>query len=238
MRYTLGLVSTLLLATACTNTQDLGNQTNPLDAVLGQWDGYVEDYQFMSGSDAIRIVVTTPDGASLTGTVVMGAGTPPAPPTDPNVGWPVGLNTGNPAAISMDQCLPMEGFAYVIVDASLTDSRLRFTVQPAELWTPWCALQTPYEREPGRGVFACVPNGTTGCTPGSQPPDVCCLDDAPIDCGKLALCDLGSPCACDATSCTAGSLSPFTFDIAIRDNIADGSGEIPDLHNLRLTRTK
>src|SRR5262245_11819732 len=103
-------------------------------ALIGDWQGYIENYQFPSGSDAIVVAVQSGQGSQIGGHVVFGAGQPPQKPTDPNVG-PPGV-THDPAKLF----LPWEGFAYTILQSSLTDTRLRFSIKTREVFKAWCEL--------------------------------------------------------------------------------------------------
>ena len=52
------------------------------------WTGYVEGYQFPSGSNAIRLAFAIDSYGQVAGMVFFGDGPPPPPATDPNVGYP------------------------------------------------------------------------------------------------------------------------------------------------------
>src|SRR5579872_3314625 len=66
--------------------EDAGTSLDPL---FGPWTGYIENHQFPSGSDVLNLVLAKQADGSPGGTLVFGMGTPPAPPTDPNVAyWP------------------------------------------------------------------------------------------------------------------------------------------------------
>ncbi|HEY3358086.1 MAG TPA: hypothetical protein VGQ83_32855 [Polyangia bacterium] len=247
MRTALALVATLLLGSACTNTQDLGNHPSALDAVLGQWDGYVEDYQFPSGSDRVTVTLA-PDGTGgLAGTLVVGVGDPPPPPTDPNAMYPPSVDTNLVDLNPMNH--PIEGIPYTIRDPALTDARLRFSVATPELWVQWCALQTPYYW-PEPQLYYCTPHGVTERDGTCWFVDPSSGVETHRDCATLALpfsLGNGMGCACTADGCSLDPAQQITMhlDMAIRGDIADGTAAWGDAafptwpsHTLRLTRTR
>ncbi|WP_437325554.1 hypothetical protein [Sorangium sp. So ce381] len=65
------------------------------------------------------------------------------------VGLEVGYNIG----------LPYEGFDFTMLGAQLTDRRLRFAIDPRELWKRWCELLAS---NPGSGSYKCMHNGGHG----------------------------------------------------------------------------
>lgn len=185
------------------------------------WIGYVENYTFPSGSDVIKLSFAYDSNGQVVGQVILGNGTPPAPATDPNVGYPPGF-TG-----PIYEPTEIEGFAYSIVGGTLAGSRLRFTIEGTEPWAGWCALQTP----PSDGSSGCLPNlsraeisqaqcsytTTSGAT-------------SAVDCGKWYLCEgpmgtsAASVCFCTSTGCGARpGLFPTSFDMFLANGAASGS---------------
>jgi hypothetical protein len=186
------------------------------------WTGYLENYQFPSGSDAVKLsFATDPAGDVVAGTVTFGAGSPPPPATDPDTRYPPG-----PTQISTTTVV--EGFPYTIARGTLTASRLRFTIWQTEVWTGWCALQTPVPNSP-----LCVANA--GYSIGGS--DLCYQQGVQVNCDKLTLCD-GQVCACTGAGCAVNYFGGVEFDMALSTNGADGSitGQLGD-HNIRLTQT-
>jgi hypothetical protein len=183
------------------------------------WTGYVEDYTFRSGSDALTMTFGTDAKGIVKGTIVLGAGTPPPPATDPNIGWPAGVV--DLTLFSNGDGYVAEGYTYAYDGGSFDTHRLRFTVNLWQLWAGWCALQTP----PVDGSTGCIPNWG-----GSVTPNACSLQNpstganVPIDCTKLALC-LGSPaCTCNASGCTNSDNSDtLSFDLFVTDDTASGT---------------
>jgi hypothetical protein len=208
--------------------------TGPLGPTQS-WTGWTENYQYKSGSDVVRLSFASDPNGVVVGQVTLGAGTPPPPATDPNVGYPEGSIT-NYSDVSLGiRYTVLEGFSYTMYEGIVTKNRLRFTIQPNEPWTGWCALQTPAVD----GSGSCLPNWSMT----SDPDKDCYLIDATsgalvsIDCGKLNLC-FNHYCLCSTTSCRLKlPTDPFIpgdptqladelalhFDMALTGDIAAGS---------------
>ena len=200
---------------------------------LGQshsWTGYIENYQFADGSENVRFTFAADSTGQAVGTAVFGSGTPPAPATDPNVGYPPGLMAGQGPGNWI------QGFSYSMTNGKLASNRLRFTLLNFELWSGWCALQTPLDDS---GM--CVPNGSAACVNGK------CTITNPVngqtitvDYGKMELCSMGWVCLCSTTTCVAnltGSGPAVSFDLVISGTDASGSvaGSLGD-HNVHFTK--
>jgi hypothetical protein len=203
-----------------------------LGSVVGTWTGYTEAHAFPSGSDAIVMVFASASDGSVTGTVTYGQGTPPPPPTDPNVGYLVG--TGNPPERAPRL---IEGFAYTAVQPSFDGNRLQVRTVTAEPWNPWCELQTPTNQGFQCGMYGCVPNWGGMCN------ETTCTTTDPvsgatetINVDKYLLCALENPCSCSATSCAVNMNRPDTWlDMQMNGTgRLDGtiSGDIP-IHFVR-----
>jgi hypothetical protein len=207
----------------------------------GRWTGYVESFTFASGADAVDLTLVTETDGSLSGKVILGMGTPPSPPTDPNLGWPAGYidNLTDGAIIRV-----LEGVPYHVKNVRWTALRLRFEISLEEPWGPWCRLQQPIVSAGDPATFGCLPKATSAY---SNNPDNCRIDDTPIDCTKLLLCGGGNwTCDCTADGCDASSTTGFAFDVALRGNEGNGSVEDHNIadypgiignHNVRLIRT-
>ena len=219
--------------------------TGPEVGVLGpsqSWTGYIENYKFRSGSDAVKITFASDAAGNLVGTVTLGSGTPPPPATDPNVGYPADLLSSVPDVTSARNYLA-EGFGYSMRSGTVTGARLRFGVDTWEIWKGWCALQTPAPRQgPCNEAVcqtSCLPNwgsmsGPNGC--GLLNPATNQYD--PVDCGKLALCGFGSVCMCVvASGCSVREDgSPISFDLTITGDLASGSVAGLGDHNVHFTK--
>jgi hypothetical protein len=207
----------------------------------GRWTGYIESFTFPSGSDALDLTLQSETDGTFSGQLVMGAGTMPPPPTDPNVGWP-------PPPYSYAHQGPLlEGAVYHVVNLRWTALRLRFDVLVLQPWGPWCELQSSYV-----DGFEVLPSGNQplyGCAPPadayeSQGSGHCVRvhdgERTPVDCDWLSLCS-SAVCECDAQGCgettLLNPLNSMSFDVALRGNLGDGTvgGLITD-HNVRLIR--
>jgi cysteine-rich repeat protein len=218
--------------------------TGPLSQGPTSWTGYIENYQFPSGSDVIRFTSTVDSAGQVMVTVFLGNGTPPPPATDPNVVYPPAARTvgagGGDGGARLDP-LPtnfgdwVEGFAYTMTSGTFQPQRLRFTINSYQLWSGWCALQTPID-----GSDMCIPSwGGASCTQ-----DECSLQNPAtgqmiqVDAGKFALCQ-ALVCACSTTACVYNTNSGTTasFDLALVGPAADGSvvGLISDRANVHFT---
>jgi len=209
----------------------------PPDGGTASWTGYIENYQFFSGSDAVRISFAADAAGRLTGTVILGNGTPPVAATDPNVGYPPDLVSQHGGFDLAPPSYVAEGYPYTMKNGTLSGQRLQFCVSLGELWKGWCALQTP-----AGSSGACVMN--TGFM--VDPSGTCALRnpatnqyDMPVDCGKLMLCASGV-CLCNAAtaSCAVNDGDvQLRFDVTMTtDGRADGSTAGLTNHNVHFTK--
>ena len=219
----------------------------------GHWTGYIENHNLASGSDALDLTLTE-TGGSLSGQIILGQGTVPAPATDGTVGW--GTDFLSPAPwqdnIARDNIGVMEGFAYHVSNVRWTALRLRFEIDLGEPWGPWCRLQQASVLWTDPTFLAsCIPTlgGQVGPYPDCAVADSSGFSSIPIDCGKMALCWPNSgACTCTDSACDAGKTYGLTFDVALRADEGDGSVAdressstfpIPTIlgsHNVRLIR--
>jgi hypothetical protein len=218
----------------------LGPGPDASGATSQVWIGHLVNHQFANGSDALTMRLDFAPGGQVTGTLLLGDGALLQPPSDPNVGYP----QGNQGVISL-----VEGFPYTILDGTLSGTHLSVQISEYEVWTQWCALQTPYlvqlGNDAGPGgvyvgpdIYACVPEGPVGGTFGFGPMgcELASNDGAisPLDCGKLRLCGGAGPmaCQCSATGCQVYSPpTPGTsLDLVLAPSTADGAltGEFGD----------
>lgn len=198
-----------------------------LDAIES-WTGYLENYQFASGSDSVRLSFATDPTGVVVGTITFGTGAAPPSATDPNDTYPPGASQVLPDTI-------VEGFPYTIAMGTLAGSRLRFTIWRTELWSGWCALQTPISGNP-----SCLPYGAeiqidaAGCfyqNPLTGPP-------GPISCSKVTLCTRGV-CVCTDAACMASfEFGGVEFDVALSGTAGSGNAATigGDIRNVRLTK--
>ena len=210
--------------------------TGPLSQGPTSWTGYIENYQFPSGSDVIRFTSTVDSAGQVMVTVFLGSGTPPPPATDPRVGYPPGLGTDD--TMSLEPPYWNEGFAYSMASGTFSGQRLRFTIRTFQLWSAWCALQKPADDS---GM----------CLPASWEPGSCDKNGQctlmNVATGQVIQCDLAAfslclsyrVCACSATACVDDPNGGTTasFDVAVIGPAADGSvvGLISDRANVHFT---
>lgn len=204
--------------------------------IVGRWVGYVENIMFSSGSDALRIEIRAANAAHVCGSVTLGGGMPPPSPTDPDVGYPVGVfacaeEGGNPNPAVRDP-FTFDSFPMTLLDGRTSGARLQFQATVDELWRPWCELQTSYPAPNYPGGYACTPLDP-------------CLPTA-VDCGKALLCSGAAgttgPCRCTAQGCTANpwnTTNPWgllTFDLRFNGTSGDGSVNVGSYgsHNLHV----
>jgi len=198
------------------------------------WNGTLENAQLANGSNRLTMTLAVASDGTATGSVLLGDGTLLQPPTDPDVGYPPGVQFTMIGPLGF-----FEGFRYTMLDGRSSGSRLTFKLAEFELWSQWCALQRPYcfaVAPDGGRTYSCFPySGNTGC-PMIEPATT---GEMPNDLGKEELCGPGSPCNCSATTCReSSSLAPdITFDLTIAGSTADGtiSGELGD-HDVHFVR--
>jgi hypothetical protein len=206
--------------------------------IVGTWQGYVENFEFFSGSDAVDLVISHANASNVCGKLTFGMGTPPPPPTDPDVGYPPGEFDGGAPFPPSREVRGFEGVPMTLLEGHVSDPRLQFKTTTSELWRAWCELQTPYRQEaPGEESYMCVPFAHQY----RYSPDTGCIIDSPsggvpVDCGKLVLCSHGI-CFCTASGCTADPTGEITFDLRVSGNQMTGSVSLSGApHNLYLTR--
>lgn len=158
----------------------------PIAPFGGLWIGQAENplapagadrtYHFPSGSTQILLDLTDPE--VYYGKLTFGAGETPPPPTDPNVGYPVGVDYAEllsyvdpPLVVppSTNPLPPFEGFEYTAnrrvpadelalnddLNFDAADGVIKLQYNTSELLQPWCALQTPLAGS--NGHFDCAP---------------------------------------------------------------------------------
>ena len=189
------------------NTNAIGSELSDYAAV---WDGYAEAFSFWpDGSDRVRVTI---DGSGQ-GTVEIGDAALLAPPTDPNLGFPPDSAPFKQPVVSGKgtQTALFEGFLYPLHAAAVNTDRIQLGLDPNDVYTTWCPLQTSYPAQPGTDFpYACLPlNGATYI-----PDQGCFVTQADgttqsVDCTKLNLC-LNMACSCTATACTASTVADGT----------------------------
>jgi len=165
-----------------------------LSDYAASWDGYGEAASFPeSGSDRVRLVLH----ANGEGTLEVGDAAPLPPPTQAEGGYLMNSGTGGNAGT---EGAFRDGFKYPVHEARVEAGRIRFGIDPLDLYGAWCALVPPM---PNDGV----PSGYACGTPSSgmnSPPDQCFFytpQETPVDCGIYRMCMYGGPCTCTASAC-------------------------------------
>lgn len=210
------------------------------NSVEGEWQGYFENFT-LSKDDSLTVSIVVADDGTMSGHVTIGQATPPAPPTDPSAPWPPDLTLTFGDVPSLPQYVP--GFAYQAQHVRWEAQRLRFEIEQFEPWQRSCQLQTSYPTS--SGTYNCVPGSGGGAISGSGSDEQCLAEDdrgnvvAQVPCFPfLLLCrGVGSgPCQCDAGGCTVNPGPVYTFDVALRDGLGDGSSSLTG-GNVRLNQT-
>ncbi len=179
----------------------------------GRWVGSVLDFYF-EAQESLTLVINA-DGKA--GTLTWGEGDPPPAPEGADIPYPPGYwdnvgMEGDPLRAD-----PWPGFAYTIVRGAGCDSTLRLAVSTSELFSDWCALQTPkFTPEIGWGCTLQGGGSSDGVTCNVQPQGVT-PESYPM--WKCSACGAfwpgGGVCACDESACT-GNLTPtHTFDLTL-----------------------
>jgi hypothetical protein len=227
------LPAALLLGGCSADPVDLGDgrlgiDRNALESYAAVWEGYVEAYEFGSGSDRVRLVLDEHGD----GTITFGVGEPLPEPTDPDAAFPFERFFDASGGVNIPT--PVEGSPYVVAQALVEDERLRATLPTDHIYDSACAIQTPvavnHERDqefaplgesgsgalfPRAGVpYACVAelgynfNADGACFMGTS--------RTPISCTRAQLCNL--QCECSATACAPRpSESELRLDAALND---------------------
>ena len=210
------------------------------DAFVGRWIGTASDplafgddatYAFPSGSGQflldVALEVDEFGNSQLLTSLTFGEAEPLPPPTDPELGYPVGLSyndlltydesVGIPGTNPDYRLPPFEGFSYhadaavVYFDdtPSLGDGLLTLAFNVNQPLDAWCQLQTPFEVPDAPGLFLCSelfggqtefnPDGTGASCELYGPPDTSNCPDDPTAEEAIECFDAGEPVA--TTNC-------------------------------------
>ena len=205
------------------NIGEVGVLGASLTDYAGTWEGYAEAYEFIDGSDDVRVLLND-DGVG----VVEVGNTAPLPDPVATDGYPPSgsFETGDDGVAFFEGRFTgalVPGFSYPIEAAIIEDSRIRFEASTRDLYTDWCTLLAPIHDElnsnhNGNGeVFSCLPNGGFGSKTENNE-EVCYLvtdtGEEPIACGLLGCVGV---CECDAAGCFASDYGPdVRFDGALQ----------------------
>jgi hypothetical protein len=203
----LGCLGSFLMVAGCVGTEP------PDDTIVieGRWAGELETGYLPSGSS--RVVVDVEHaavGEPVVASVIFGEGGPPPPPTDPETGWPVGIDP------QLDATPVADGFVYPSLDGTRTGSRISVDLAVTDLWAPWCALQTPHLVAESSDEAQCLPN-----RPWTASPFECYVEgegddpDALVDCLKLTLCRRTRVCECTGADGCSPSRTGLTMRLEL-----------------------
>jgi hypothetical protein len=187
--------------------------------VDGAWTGYIENFDFPSNSDAITLTLTS-NGATVSGTVTFGAGSPPPTATDPNGVYPPGFQSQG-AMTTPSPATYIEGTIFTALGGTFDGSRLQLGIATAEVFKTWCAIQpqTWLQQPNGPPYYECLPNWGFSCNPSTcsstNPQNASQTITYPAE--KLWLCQ--QVCQCDATTCSA----PVTTADVKLDTVCSGT---------------
>lgn len=189
-------------------------------ALEGRWVGVLESGFLSSGSTAVALEVERArTGEPVAARVVFGEGAPPAAPSDPEVGWPAGLDP-------LIGAVPVaDGFVYRSRGGMRMANVARIELAVTELWAPWCALQTPYALASGTDEAMCLPNrpwtadSAFGCQLDEDAPEPA----EPVDCLKLTLCRRARVCDCRTPSGCSPSQSGLTMALTLTVDSTDSN---------------
>lgn len=166
-------------------------------AAAETWTGYVQGNSSLPAQGAFTLTLQH-NGSQVCGSLVFGEPAAPLPAaTDPKASYPpdVDYRTAEQRGIA--------GFAYTLLDAKITGSRLQFRLTFAEPWQSWCELQTPYQDDNQRAGYNCLPNegvralSSDDCELTGPGPSLA------ISCAQANLCNLTNVCQCNAERCMA-----------------------------------
>ena len=183
---------------------DIGHDGAELSDYAASWDGYGEVASFPeSGSDRVRLDPPRERrrnaGARRHPAVAAANAGRGRLPHRHRRGW-----KGRDATDAF-----RDGFKYPVYEARVEAGRIRFGIDPLDLYGAWCALVPPVPNELRPSGYAC------GAISGARNYDG--LDDCafqfatsdpmepyvlvPVDCGIFELCSGGGPCTCTASAC-------------------------------------
>lgn len=205
----LGWLGSFLVVAGCASTDPLPDGPAVIEGV---WTGELETGYLPSGSSQVVVDVERAEsGEAVVASVIFGEGEAPAPPTDPEVGWPEGVDP------QLDAIPVADGFVYPSLDGSRSGDRISVDIAITDLWAPWCALQTPHLIAESSDEAQCLPN-----RPWSASPFECYVegegdeaDDVLVDCLELTLCRRTRVCECTGTGGCVPSPTGLTMRLEL-----------------------
>lgn len=212
---------------------DIGHDMAKLSDYAANWDGYAEAAAFpKAGSDRVRLRLD-PNGE---GTLEIGNAAALPAPTQAEGGYLLD-NTGAGGAGWTGQAF-RDGFQYPIHQARVEEGRIRFGIDPLDLYGAWCKFVPPLQNQLAPSGYACGPEG--GGRSVGQTPDICEYQTPSsdplnpnrinIDCGIYELCVGSGVCTCTAASCGPHVVPPDGTDLdnypIVIDAAIDASGNV------------
>jgi hypothetical protein len=192
----------LLLLSSCGTTES---------TFEGRWVGVLQTGSLPSGSSQVVLEIMAANiGEPVVATLVFGEGPPPGEPTDPELGWPAGVDP------QLEAVPVADGYFYRSLDGTRTGDTLRIDIAITELWESWCALQTPHPVGGGSPEAQCLPN-----RPWDATPFMCSVEgdaenpELSVDCLKLSLCRRTRVCSCTNMGGCVPSPTGLTLEVEV-----------------------
>lgn len=168
--------------------------------VVGVWEGAVQD-QFFQDVIPLRVeLLGASERDGVCGRVRWSEGDPLPAPTEPRERWPDDPRLG----FGGNTSFMYEGHTYTMLDGGARADQVRFRITAAELWRPWCELQTS-SWHPNRMIHSCLPPHDSLENVGT---DFTCVlheqggSDIILDPGVCQLC-YTQVCTCNSERCVA-----------------------------------
>lgn len=235
LKLNLSSLAVVAILSGCSHGPEVIGDNSPtptktgLAAFAANWDGYIEAYKFMDGSDRVRITVKE-DG---TGTIRSGNEDLWPAPTDPDTKYPPNYPSPSPSNTFRPLNIPAvwDGFLFTLHDIRVETERLRASAQSLEIFGGWCHLQDPHQQLNGSyscsscNVFNIPDPSSDNCYTYNPCPQLDAVPAAdateglvPILCEKLDLCLMSALCTCDAAGCSIGTApQDIVVDSALLD---------------------
>jgi hypothetical protein len=198
----------------------------PTDAehlpLVGTWEGEVYENGPAGRFMSMRMVISGSSEQGICGTVTFGDSDPPAPATDPDEPYPQPYPDDPPGIWPF----PVDGFPYTITGLHYKHI-VQVYLQPYELWTSWCEIQTSYLVIRGEEPqYGCVEPGDIMRE--TEPEWRCTIltDQGLVEYPgfKCAACEPnpGGLCLCNPTRCVVNDqIAPYALDLLELSDLYD-----------------
>jgi hypothetical protein len=237
---------------------DIGHDVAKLSDYAANWDGYAEAATFpKGGSDRVRLRLDD----TGEGTLEIGDAPRVPVPTQAEGGYLLDDvdNKGAGGAGGASGAF-RDGFQYPVHQARVEAGRIRFGIDPLDLYGAWCKFVSPVVNETAPSGYACGASG--GSRSLDKSPNECEFQTAsgdptqpnriPVDCGIYDLCVGPGVCTCTSTACgphviptdgTSLDAYPIVVDAAIdatgtslTGTLAMKSGETTERITIRMLK--